>query len=328
MEAAAPSAAAPPATTAQPPEPGVLPTAAAPPTTDASVQAGAEPPLAPSVTGFIKKSRNRGNIRKRQQDDGGAEGDSGAPSTSAPPIARRAKLLKAEAPMAFTTRRGNDDRAAPFQFKSSRTLQQTTDQGATATLETETDFNQDARWVPHPCPHLSSPFLLIHAQSDSSHSFRFARDFAEIVACFLTCNFSCESLPVDVAMISLTATFLCQYCRVLTLLCLCACRALREQVLAQAGPEAADGAPSDGMYHGMNNYTDYKKVCAETAPPPRALPVAHILFGQQTFNCGLQFRRSYSCTITPYQLNLRSSGRSPTKYCAGEMSRLLNVCGC
>ena len=35
------------------------------------------------------------------------------------------------------------------------------------------------------------------------------------------------------------------------------CRALREQVLAQAGPE---GAPSDGMYHGMNNYTDYKKV--------------------------------------------------------------------
>ena len=38
------------------------------------------------------------------------------------------------------------------------------------------------------------------------------------------------------------------------------CKALREQVLAQAGPEGAEGAPSDGTYHGMNNYTDYKKV--------------------------------------------------------------------
>ena len=38
------------------------------------------------------------------------------------------------------------------------------------------------------------------------------------------------------------------------------CRALREHVLAQAGPEGAEGAPTDGMYHGMNNSTDYKRV--------------------------------------------------------------------
>ena len=39
------------------------------------------------------------------------------------------------------------------------------------------------------------------------------------------------------------------------------CRALREKVLAQANPDAAEALPSDGTYKGINNYTDYTKVC-------------------------------------------------------------------
>ena len=56
------------------------------------------------------------------------------------------------------------------------------------------------------------------------------------------------------------------------------CRALREQVLAQAGPAAAEGAPQDGMYHGLNNYTDYKKVSADAT---QALPCAWALHHPQ-----------------------------------------------
>ena len=39
------------------------------------------------------------------------------------------------------------------------------------------------------------------------------------------------------------------------------CRALREKVLAQADPDSAEARPSDGTYKGINNYTDYTKVC-------------------------------------------------------------------
>ena len=59
---------------------------------------------------------------------------------------RPPKVPKAGA-MAFTTRHTGEDQLRPFNFSSSRTLQQTTDQGATATLETETAFDRDARWV-------------------------------------------------------------------------------------------------------------------------------------------------------------------------------------
>ena len=106
-------------------------------------------PTAASAT-FMKKNRNRGNIRKRpQEEDIVAEAkpasDPAPDEVAAPAAQRKAKLPKTDAPMAFTTRRAGDDRAAPFQFSSSRTLQQTTDQGATAALETETEFDRDAR---------------------------------------------------------------------------------------------------------------------------------------------------------------------------------------
>lgn len=42
--------------------------------------------------------------------------------------------------------------------------------------------------------------------------------------------------------------------------CGAGCRALREQVLAQATADAEAGVLPNGDYKGLNNYTDYKKV--------------------------------------------------------------------
>ena len=47
--------------------------------------------------------------------------------------------------MAFSTKKATDEKLEPFTFDSSRTLQQSTDNRATATLETETAFDRDAR---------------------------------------------------------------------------------------------------------------------------------------------------------------------------------------
>ena len=107
-------------------------------------QAAPADSTAPAV--MRKAGRNRGNIRKRPAADeaadsvaDGAGGDEG--SVMRPPKAPKAGGF------AFTTRQTNDDQMRPFKFASSRTVQQTTDQGATATLETETQFDRDARFV-------------------------------------------------------------------------------------------------------------------------------------------------------------------------------------
>ena len=273
----------------------LLPSAAAPPIADAATQGDTQTPQAASSTGFMKKSRNRGNIRKRQLDGGPAvDTEEGPPSTAAPALARRVKLPKAEASMAFTTRKTNDDRAAPFQFTSSRNLQQTTDQGATATLETETAFDQDARWLP--ClPHLRTPGvchaspILLPPPPRCSLLFIFVGSFPGVANGWDVCSFSellfnpqLPLLQIDVrAMLCNAMAALQSAHSVVTL-----CRALREQVLAQAGPEAAEGAPTDGLYRGINNYTDYKK--ARLAQPPNSCPsTAHCLS-----LCGLQ-----TCTV-------------------------------
>ena len=87
----------------------------------------------------IFQRKNRGNIRKRTvedgNDDGGAVLKIPKTSTTAPAVA-------------FSTKRAPDERVQPFQFKSDRTIQQSGDQGLTKTLETETAFDQDARYVP------------------------------------------------------------------------------------------------------------------------------------------------------------------------------------
>lgn len=149
MVAGALSAAAASSAAAQPPEGAPPASAPAPPTTDAAPQGDAMPqlPAPAAATGFTKRSRNRGNIRKRQQDEAGPSDAAEDDASAETDVIRRAKLPKADAPLAFTTRKAGDGRAAQFQFESSRTLQQTTDQGATAALETETAFDRDARCV-------------------------------------------------------------------------------------------------------------------------------------------------------------------------------------
>ena len=93
-----------------------------------------------------KAGRNRGNIRKRLAADEDPQSTAVEAKGDDTSIMRPPKVPKAGA-MAFTTRHTGDDPLRPFNFASSRTLQQTTDQGATATLETETAFDRDARWV-------------------------------------------------------------------------------------------------------------------------------------------------------------------------------------
>ena len=87
----------------------------------------------------VFQKRNRGNIRKRPAEDQTADEvttDLKVPklSTSAPAVA-------------FSTKRVPDERVQPFQFQSNRTVQQAGDQGLFKTLETETEFDRDARSV-------------------------------------------------------------------------------------------------------------------------------------------------------------------------------------
>lgn len=91
---------------------------------------------------FAKPRRNRGNIRKRPADEE-AEGASQEPEAEQISL-RRAKLQKA-APLSFTTKQESDKGAVKLLYESERGVQQASDQGATRTLETETETDRDAR---------------------------------------------------------------------------------------------------------------------------------------------------------------------------------------
>lgn len=167
---------------------------------------------------FAKKQR-RGNIRKRAADDSEPAQLATQPEESS--VVRKQKAAKADNPLAFSTKKPADDKLEPFTFESSRTLQQSTDNRATATLETETAFDRDAR-----CGGISD--------AGGAYSERYE------VSVYNEKNLQKQPVPY-----SLTLRGAC-------------CRALREQVLAQA--VADPDAPVTGEYKGMNNYTDYKKV--------------------------------------------------------------------
>lgn len=115
------------------------------PTTGAAAPAAEAPQ--PAVT-FAKKQR-RGNIRKRPQAEE-LEAAQLATEPAEPAVVRRAKASKVDIPMAFSTRRPAEDKEEVFTFESSRTIQQSGDSRATATLETETEFDRDARCVTQP----------------------------------------------------------------------------------------------------------------------------------------------------------------------------------
>ena len=92
-------------------------------------------------TGGFAKRKNRGNIRKRPQED---DSETAAEESSEPGFVRVTKAQKA-APLAFSTKQEGSRRPVTFAYDSSATLQQATDDGATKTLETETEFDRDAR---------------------------------------------------------------------------------------------------------------------------------------------------------------------------------------
>lgn len=112
--------------------------AATPPETDAAPAAAAPQP----VVSFAKKQR-RGNMRKRAADDTEPAQLATVPEDSG--VVRKQKASRGDNPMAFSTKKPMDDKLEPFTFDSSRTIQQSTDNRATATLETETAFDRDAR---------------------------------------------------------------------------------------------------------------------------------------------------------------------------------------
>ncbi|KAK9821001.1 hypothetical protein WJX74_000078 [Apatococcus lobatus] len=101
-------------------------------TTLAGAPANADTP----ALAILKKKKNRGNIRKRPR---GEEEPDDAIAVALP--AAKSKPGKP----AFTTKKAEDEKLETFKFASSKTLQQLTDQGATRTLETETQTDRDAR---------------------------------------------------------------------------------------------------------------------------------------------------------------------------------------
>ena len=100
---------------------------------------GADPAPSPTEAQPVFQKRNRGNIRKRPAEDQTA--DEVATDLKVPKLSTTAPAV------AFSTKRVPDERVQPFQFQSNRTVQQAGDQGLFKTLETETEFDKDARYV-------------------------------------------------------------------------------------------------------------------------------------------------------------------------------------
>lgn len=92
--------------------------------------------------------RNRGHVRKRQLGSDDEEDHT---------VVRPTKTAK-DAPLAFSTKRKEEERIQPFKFQSDRNIQQLSDRGATKTLEIETAFDRDARSASvRPCFALTPP---------------------------------------------------------------------------------------------------------------------------------------------------------------------------
>jgi hypothetical protein len=84
----------------------------------------------------VFKKKNRGNVRKRadEQASGGEEDETA--------VVRKAKQVKGD-PLAFSTKR-EESEAVTFAFESNKALQ-SGNNDATRALETETQFDRDAR---------------------------------------------------------------------------------------------------------------------------------------------------------------------------------------
>ncbi|KAI8465840.1 MAG: hypothetical protein J3K34DRAFT_435633 [Monoraphidium minutum] len=91
--------------------------------------------------GGFKQRKNRGNIRKRGGDEGGGGGGEDEDDETA--VVRKAKAAKGD-PLAFTTKKDGKDEVV-VSYAGSKALPVGGDSGATRMLETETEFDRDAR---------------------------------------------------------------------------------------------------------------------------------------------------------------------------------------
>eukprot|EP00884_Botryococcus_braunii_P020037 jgi/Botrbrau1/6717/Bobra.0324s0008.1 len=112
------------------------PSAEAPPSFEGDAVPSALDKLRAGVAEFKKK--NRANIRKRAAaEDSDKDGEDFG-------LVRKPKQQKDSA-LAFSTKQAGPSKLELFKHEGNRALQQSTDQGATRTLETETEFDRDAR---------------------------------------------------------------------------------------------------------------------------------------------------------------------------------------
>ncbi|KAG2429293.1 hypothetical protein HXX76_011061 [Chlamydomonas incerta] len=88
--------------------------------------------------GMFRRKKGSANIRKR----GGAEGSDDDEAGGG--VVRKAKAAKSDAPLAFTTKK-DDKEALMVEFAGSKALQDGKDTLATRVLETETEYDRDAR---------------------------------------------------------------------------------------------------------------------------------------------------------------------------------------
>ena len=103
---------------------------------------------------FIKR-KSKGNVRKRRLDEVEDAADLQAEVAAAVAASgRRSKAVKGGT--TFSTKKDEDEKLQTFKYSSDNRLQQQTDQGATATLQTETQHDRDARYVSKSCYALRS----------------------------------------------------------------------------------------------------------------------------------------------------------------------------
>lgn len=106
------------------------------------MEPNSEPGNAAPVT-FVKR-KSKGNVRKRTLDETEEPADpQAAVSAAIAASGKRSRAIKGGT--AFTTKSTDDERLQTFKYSSNNTLQQQSDQGATAVLQTETQHDRDAR---------------------------------------------------------------------------------------------------------------------------------------------------------------------------------------
>ncbi|XP_068646006.1 zinc finger CCCH domain-containing protein 1 [Aristolochia californica] len=114
-----------------------------------------EPPQAEPVCSFFRKPTKNKNIRKRSVGDDD-DGDENAHSSESLPIHKQKKAPKSDNKLHFSsvgsskksqTEESTSEHDTVFHFESSKEIQVHHDSRATATLETETEFDRDARAI-------------------------------------------------------------------------------------------------------------------------------------------------------------------------------------